>query len=238
MRICYVGPVDRQAALQKFVSPGVTVEARRPTDTVSSIESMWEEYLSVPPLMQLAVELEQEGFDAIVPGCFGDPGLDGVRELVDIPVIGPGASSMLVAANLGHRFSIVTVLEGVIRPLENLATLTGVAPKLASVRQIGIPVLELNSDREATFARLVEVSKKTIEDDRADVLVLGCGTLSFRAAELQNIVGVPVINPLQVALRTAEMLVACGLSHSKRSYPLPRKLVEERAARPLQTAAD
>ncbi|MEA2524117.1 MAG: allantoin racemase [Thermomicrobiales bacterium] len=234
MRICYVGPVDRQAALQKFVSPGVTVEARLPEKGPASIESMWEEYLSVPPLMELAVELEREGFDAIVPGCFGDPGLDGVRELVNIPVVGPGASSMLVAANLGHRFAVVTVLESVVRPLENLATLTGVAPKLAAVRQIGVPVLELNRDREATFAQLVKVSRQTIEADRADVLVLGCGTLSFRAAELQEILGVPVINPLQVALRTAEMLVACNLSHSKRSYPLPPKL----ATTGLASAAD
>jgi allantoin racemase len=144
---------------------------------------------------------------------------------------------MLVAANLGHRFGIVTVLENVIRPLENLAVLTGVAPKLAAVRQIGVPVLELNRDREATFAQLVAVSRQTIEEDRADVLVLGCGTLSFRAAELQEIVGVPVINPLQVALRTAELLVACGLSHSKRSYPLPPKLAQSRAAG-LAPAAD
>jgi allantoin racemase len=229
MRICYVGPTDRQAALQQFVSPGVTVEARRPAGGPASIESMWEEYLLVPPLMELAVGLEREGFDAIVPGCFGDPGIDGVRELVSIPVVGPGATSMLVAANLGHRFGVVTVLESVVRPLENLARLTGVADKLASVRQIGVPVLELNGDRDATFARLVETSRRSIEEDRADVLVLGCGTLSFRAEELQEIVGVPVINPLQVALRTAEMLVACGLSHSKRSYPVPPKLGRELA---------
>jgi len=224
MRICYIGPTDRQPALQRFVSPGVTVEARRPEGGPGSIESMWEEYLLVPGQMELAIELEREGFDAIVPGCFGDPGIDGMRELVSIPVVGPGASAMLVAANLGHRFGIVTVLESVVRPLENLATLTGVAGKLASVRQIGVPVLELNRDPDATFARLVEVSRRSIEDDRADVLVLGCGTLSFRAAELQEIVGVPVINPLQVALRTAELLVACGLSHSKRSHPVPPKL--------------
>ena len=130
---------------------------------------------------------------------------------------------MLAAANLGHRFGVVTVLESVVRPLENLAKLTGVADKLASVRQIGVPVLELNGNRDATFARLVETSRRAIEEDRADVLVLGCGTLSFRAAELQETLGVPVINPLQVALRTAEMLVACGLTHSKRSYPVPPK---------------
>lgn len=227
MRICYMGPTDRQEALQRFVSPGVTVEARRPTGGPASIESMWEEYLIVPGQMELAIEVEREGFDAIVPGCFGDPGIDGMRELVTIPVVGPGAASMLAAAHLGHRFGVVTVLESVIRPLENLAILAGVATKLASIRQIGIPVLELNDDREATFARLVETSRRSIEEDRADALVLGCGTLSFRAAELQAIVGVPVLNPLQVALRTAELLVSCGLSHSKRSYPTPPKLAME-----------
>lgn len=229
MRICYVGPTSRQAALQKFVSPGVELEARRPEGGPSSIESMYEEYLSVPGIMELAIQLEREGFDAIVPGCFGDPGIDGIRELVNIPVVGPGATAMLVAANLGHRFSIVTVLENVVRPLENLALLTGVSPKLASVRQIGIPVLELNNDLDATFSRLIDVSRQTIEEDRADVLILGCGTMSFRSAELQEAVGVPVVNPLQVALRTAEMLVACGLTHSKLSYPMPPKLANQMA---------
>lgn len=225
MRIAYIGPKNREEQLQAFVSPGVTVEARPHGKGPRSIESMWEEYLSVPGLLESVVELEQEGFDAIVPGCFGDPGIDGARELVSIPVLGPGATAMVVAANLGHRFSIVTVLENVIRPLENLALLTGVGPKLASVRQIGIPVLELNSNPDYTFARLVDISAEVVEKDRADVLILGCGTLSFRAAELQEQLGVPVINPLQITLRMAELLVSCGLSHSKLSHPVPPKLV-------------
>ena len=225
MRIAYIGSKQREAALQEFVSPGVTVEARPHGKGPRSIESMWEEYLSVPGLLESVVELENEGFDAVVPGCFGDPGIDGARELVDIPVLGPGATSMVLAANLGHRFSVVTVLESVVRPLENLAILTGVGPKLASVRQIGIPVLELNTNPEATFARLIDVSRDVIEQDRADVLILGCGTLSFRAAELQETLGVPVLNPLQVTLKTAELVVSCGLSHSKLSHPTPPKLV-------------
>lgn len=224
MRIAYIGPKNREAALQEFVGQGTTVEARPTGKGPRSIESMWEEYLSIPGLMEAVVELEQEGFDAVVSGCFGDPGIDGARELVSIPVLGTGATSMVVAANIGHRFSIVTVLENVVRPLENLAMLTGVGPKLASVRQIGIPVLELNSDPDATFSRLIDVSREVIEHDRADVLVLGCGTLSFRAAELQDAVGVPVINPLQVTLKMAELLVSSCLSHSKRSYPVPPKL--------------
>jgi allantoin racemase len=224
MRIAYIGPKAREQALQAFVGPGTRVEARPHGKGPASIESMWEEYLSVPGLLESVVELEREGFDAVVPGCFGDPGIDGARELVRIPVLGPGATSMLVAANLGHRFSIVTVLENVVRPLENLARLTGIESKLASVRQIGIPVLELNRDPAFTFGRLLEVCRETIERDRADVLVLGCGTLSFRAGEAQDALGVPVVNPLQVTLKMAELLVSSGLSHSKRSHPIPPKL--------------
>ena len=87
-------------------------------------------------------------------------------------------------------------------------------------------MLELNSDRNATFKRAVEVGRAMIEEDRADVLVTGCGTLSFRAAELQEELGVPVVNPLRSALLLAELLVSSGLSHSKRSYPTPRKIAE------------
>ena len=226
MRLCYMGPQGRQEKLQAFLSPGVELETRSDYGGPESIESMWEEYLSVPGTMDLAVRLEREGFDAIIPGCFGDPGLDGIREIVSIPVVGPGQAGMTVAAMLGHRFSIVTVVENIIRPLENLALLHGYGSKLASVRQIGIPVLELNNDPDYTYHRAIEVCRETIEKDRADVLVMGCGTLSFRSEELAAELGVPVVNPLRAALRMAELYVSSGISHSKRSYPTPRKIAE------------
>ena len=230
MRLCYMGPPGRQEKLQAFLSPGVELETRSDYGGPESIESMWEEYLSVPGTMDLAVRLEQEGFDAIIPGCFGDPGLDGIREIVSIPVVGPGQAGMTVAAMLGHKFSIVTVLENIVRPLENLALLNGLSSKLASVRQIGIPVLELNNDPDFTYHRAIEICRDTIERDRADVLVMGCGTLSFRSEELAEELGVPVVNPLRAALRMAELYVSSGLTHSKRSYPTPRKIAEGLAA--------
>jgi allantoin racemase len=226
MKLCYIGPAGRTEKLQAFLSPGVVLESRQETSGPASIESMWEEYLSVPGTMELALELEREGFDAIIPGCFGDPGLDGIREIVNIPVIGPGQAGMTVAAMLGHKFSIISVVENIVRPLENLALLNGLSSKLASVRQIGIPVLELNSDPDFTYSRAITVCREAIEKDRADVLVMGCGTLSFRSEELAAELGVPVVNPLRAALRMAELCVSSGLSHSKRSYPTPRKIAE------------
>ncbi|MCC6945034.1 MAG: aspartate/glutamate racemase family protein [Thermomicrobiales bacterium] len=226
MRLCYIGPAQRADALRTFLSPGVELEARpRPTGP-QSIESMWEEYLAAPAYMEMALQLEREGFDAVIPGCFGDPGLDGIREVVSIPVVGVGSAGIHVAASLGHRFSIISPISEAIRLSENLVRAYHLESKLASVVALDIPVLELNGNPDATFERAVEVGREAIERDRADVLVTGCGTLSFRAEELQAALGVPVVNPLRAALRMAELLVSSGLSHSKRSYPTPRKIAE------------
>lgn len=236
MRICFVGLSSRLTTLRGFVSPGVVLEARSPKSGPASVESKYEEYLSIPGLMSLAVQAERDGFDAIVPECFNDSGIDGMRELVHIPVVGPGTTSMLVAANLGHRFGIIDVLESLVRPIENLAKLSGVGDKLARIRQIGIPVLDLERDHDET-KRLVTVSRLAIEEDRADVLILGCAGLASHALALQKLVSVPVVNPLAVALRTAEMLIACALSHSKRSYPQPPKFVGDEDRTALRTDA-
>ena len=225
MRICYLGPPGRQARLQAFAGPETEVIARKMVGGPESVESVYEEFLSAALLMDEVVALEREGFDAVIPGCFGDPGVDGARELVRIPVIGPGLAGMMTACLLGHRYGIVAPLEGDVRPTETLAIHHGYDQKLAGVRPLGVAVLEMNSDPAETLEQLAGVSRSLIEQCRADVIVLGCGTLSFRAEELQAAIGVPVVNPLRAAIKLCETLVSSSLSHSKRSYPMPPKLV-------------
>ena len=67
-----------------------------------------------------------------------------------MPIVGPGEAAMLLAASLGHRFAIVTVLDAIVQPLRRLAWSVGVLDKLAAVRAIGVPVLELYRDLDAT----------------------------------------------------------------------------------------
>jgi Asp/Glu/hydantoin racemase len=48
--------------------------------------------------------------DAVIVGCFDDPGVDALRELATRTlVVGPGAAAMHVAGLLGGSFGIVTV---------------------------------------------------------------------------------------------------------------------------------
>ena len=61
--------------------------------------------LVVPELIRLAPRAEKRGFSAMIIGCYSDPGLDALREMLTIPVIGPGAASLHLAAQLGTRIS-------------------------------------------------------------------------------------------------------------------------------------
>jgi allantoin racemase len=219
----------RKGFLQENAGKDVRVEITDVEQGPSSIESAYEEYLSVPETVKKVVQAEEEGFDGVIVGCYGDPGMDAVREMVTIPVVGPGETSMLVASMLGHRFSIITVLDSVVPSLEKLARIVGVEGKLASVRAANIPVLDLKKDVETTKQRMVAESENAMTKDRADVIILGCMSMAFMGVsdEMQEKLGIPVVNPAVVSLKVLEGLITAGLTHSKKAYPIPPKLVNQ-----------
>ena len=82
---------------------GTEVRSSRPRPGPASIESAHDAALVVPELIRLAPLAEARGVEAIIIGCYSDPGIEALRELVDIPVVGPGAASLHLAAQLGTR---------------------------------------------------------------------------------------------------------------------------------------
>lgn len=218
--------------LAHYAAPGTQTGIDFVAEGPASIESMYEEYLSIPSTVRRAAELEQEGWDALILGCYGDPGLDALREIVSIPVIGPGEATALMAASLGHRFSIITITDSVVAATHRQIRNVGVGEKLASVRVVGIPVLELHHDRERAIEATIEQGRKAIEQDRADTLIVGCMTMGFlEIAEAAGAeLGVPFLNPARASLKFAEMLVGSGVTHSRRAYMLPPKLASGKVA--------
>jgi allantoin racemase len=225
----------RRALLVQYAAPGTEIGVDDVPSGPASIESMYEEFLSIPATVERALELEQDGWDAIVLGCYGDPGLDAFRELLSIPMVGPGEATALVAASLGHRFSIITVTDSVVAFTERQIWNTGVGEKLASVRAVNIPVLDLHEDRDKAIAATIEHGTLAIEEDRADTLIVGCMSMGFLgiAEAVSETLGVPVLNPSKVALKYAEALVGAGLSHSRMAYMLPPKLASGKVASAL-----
>ena len=73
---------------------------------------------------------------------------------------------MHLASMLGHSFSVLTVLPRLRAQFETLAAVYGLKGKLASVRAVDIPVLELEDDIGATQAKLVSVAEAAIHEGR------------------------------------------------------------------------
>ena len=215
-----------QSALDGLLGPDVEVTQSQITEGPASIECDLDEALAAPGVAAAAVEAERSGADAIVIDCMGDPGMDAARELVSIPVLGPCLTAMHTASMLAHRFSVVTVMDRLIPSFERKAAVYGLTT-MASCRSVEIPVLDLEGHREQSLQRLVEESRLAIEEDGAHAIVFGCTGMLGWAQDLEDRLaeagcpGVPVLDPVPLALRTAAAVAGSGLTHSKRSHPQP-----------------
>ncbi|MCW2509162.1 MAG: Asp/Glu racemase [Modestobacter sp.] len=240
MRIAYVlpGPLSlrhpggakelqrRQEILQGWAAPGTTVVVRQVTEGPPSIESAYEEYLSLAQTAGLLQQLQGEGFDAAVIGCFGDPCLDALYEVTEqLVVVGPGDASFHLAAMVGESFGVVTVDDGIVGPIRRQIAGSGLADRLAGVAVVETPVLEMSDDVGELVGRACAGARQLV-DRGADTIVLGCMSMAFLdlGPLIEAEVGVPVVNPVQAGLMTAEGRARFGLRHSKRAYPLPRKV--------------
>ncbi len=213
----------------------------------ASIESEFDEMLATPETVARIIEAERDGMDAVVINCMGDPGMMAGREAVSIPVIGPCEATMHVASMLGHTFSVITVLKHLRPMFENRAAIYGLRDKLASVRAVEIPVLELESDRERLVRALADEAVEAIEQDGAHVMIFGCtGMLGTAEAVERELAArgyghVPVIDSMVWAIKMTEAMVDMGLRHSKRTWPFPpQKMIAgyEFMAGPVAVGAD
>lgn len=209
---------------------GVTVSHAEIRTGPGSIESEFEAAVSVPGTIAEVIRAQSEGVDAVVIDCMGDPGLRAAREVVSIPVLGPCETGMHIASMLGHRFSVLTVMRRLRAAFENTAAVAGLSTKLASVRSVDIPVLELEQDLDRTKAMLVMEGVRAVEEDGAEALIFGCTGLmgcaaSLREGLLARGIDVPVIDPIPTAVSVAAALVRSNLSQSKLTFPSPPEKV-------------
>ncbi len=187
-----------------------------------SIEQIYDDvWAGLPTLMEVE-KAEKEGYDAIIIYCFGDPALRAAKEAVNIPVVGLCEPSIHIASMLGRKFSIIGVGGEVGYGLlfDNVAVY-GLSNKLASIRLTDIKVLDIKKEFNRIVDALCEEGRKAIENDGAEVLVLGCGGLLNLAETLEKQLGVPIVDPGLAALKTAEILARLKLRQSKKAYVTP-----------------
>jgi allantoin racemase len=207
----------------------VVVEVVNPPGAPPAIESALDEAACVPPMLALVREAAGQGYDAVVIACFSDPGLDAAREATDLPVVGIQDAAMHLAAQIGYRFSVLTTLAHRSPVRERAALLAGLDRRLASCRPLDLPVLETVVNREQVVEKIVRIGRQAIEEDGAEVLILGCAGLGDLAIRASRELGVPVVDPNAAALKLCETLVGLRLTHSRaglyRSRPREEAMV-------------
>ncbi|MCI5112447.1 MAG: aspartate/glutamate racemase family protein [Marivita sp.] len=201
------------AAASKVARPDTEIIATNPVHGPYSIEGFYDVALCLPGLLEEAAR--HKDVDAVIIACFDDTGLDAMRCLVDVPVIGIGEAGYHAAALLAHRFSVVTTLSRSVAGIRDNLTRYGLATKCASVRATDIPVLKLEEGDPACLDQIRDEIRAAISQDNAEAIVLGCAGMADLMQQLSAEFGIPVIDGISCAVGMAEALVAAGLSTSK-----------------------
>ncbi|MGI9424425.1 MAG: aspartate/glutamate racemase family protein [Hyphomicrobiaceae bacterium] len=213
----------RRAFLQRHAGAGIEIEVRSVARGTASIESAYDAAVVVPYILESLRAAVDDGADAVIIGCFSDPGIDALREIVEVPAVGPGMSAMLLALQLGNKFSIIAPNEKGSGHSASYVRQLGIQDRYASTRGMGLSVVDLARSGNEAMDRIVTVGQRCIDEDGAHVLVLGCMSMAFLGidAAIQDRLGVPVVSPVIAALKTTETMLAHGISHSRLGWSTP-----------------
>ncbi len=201
--------------LEKHAFPGTQVVVRSLREGPESIESEYDRDRVAHLVVEEVVRAEKEGFDAAMINCFDDPGLHAARERVRMLVLGIGETSITTALLLGHRIAIISTGRNARALYHKKALELGILDRVAYTSGIELGVLEMRENLDLLKNQVLAEARKAIDEYGAEVIVLGCGGFIGLTKELEEALGVPVIDPSLTTFKVAEALASIGLRHSK-----------------------
>jgi allantoin racemase len=199
---------------RRYARPDTEILATQPAWGPESVDSFMEGYLSAAAVVERVITLD-EPFDAVVLAGFGEPGREGLREVVDVPVLDVTDSAAAFACQLGYRYSVVTTLARSIPSIQENLRNAGLLDRCASIRATDLSTLELEQDERKTRERLMVEGRRAIDEDHAEVICLGCAGMASLDKELEQALGVPVVDGVVAAVKLAEGLYDYGVKTSK-----------------------
>lgn len=240
MRIKYIVPfpfdeegiANRAAQVPRdLLGPDTEVECVPVRNSATLVDCHYEALIFDMYIVEAGLRAEEEGYDAVIMDTVSDSGLYALRSRLSIPVVGPGLVSYAVAIVLGKRFSIVTMWDKWRHLYEKNLDTYHLWDKCASIRAVDIPpdVEALFAGKEEEmFQKLTDVAQKAIDEDGADVILLGSTTMHQAGDYMRAHLPAPVVNPGPVAIKLTETLVQLGLTHSKVAFPSPSTIIDDR----------
>ena len=218
--------------LNSYASPGTTIEIGFPDDYAGSqlmntiggqsrlngLHHMME----TPSIVRKIFWAAENGYDAVISSNTFDPGVDGGRLAVNIPVIGLQRTAMHAALTLADRVGITVPLAPHVPYTWRLLRTIGLDRFVSDIRPIGIYGADISQRGAEIFDTTVKVMRGLVAETRAEILLpLGGAIIPYVVdpKDLAKAVGVQVLNTKAIGIRFAEMCVACGMTQSAITYP-------------------
>src|SRR6478735_8848855 len=207
---------------RSVASPGTEIVPLTPLFGAESVEGNYESYLAAVAVQEVVRDYDRD-FDAVIQAGYGEHGREGLQELLDVPVVDITEAAASTAMFLGHKYSVVTTLDRAVPLIEDRLKLAGLDARCASVRASGMAVLELEEQPERAVEAIISQALLAVREDKAEVIVLGCGGMAGLDEQIRQRAGVPVVDGVASAVTIAESLVRMRLSTSKvRTFAAPR----------------
>lgn len=172
---------------------------------VAYIETRFESLIAGYATAILAAE-QAAAHDALVVAAFGDPGITGLREALDIPVVGLTEAALMSACLLGQRFSIVAISPRITAWYRENVERNGLISRLASIRNLEAPLRDIGAVQEDHAERLVALCRDAVTSDHADVIILAGAPLAGLARKVADRLPVPVVDGVSSAVCHAQTL--------------------------------
>jgi Asp/Glu/hydantoin racemase len=223
-------PAYEKAILEhadRILSSEFKISVRGVQNGTSDLHFMSFDFLNNSNVFDSVIRAEKEGFDAVAIGCFLDPILDELREIVDIPVLSLGEAGMLTAGMLGKYFSVISYVpqnnNKIYRELPHKYALSGRTVKFAS---FDLPLTELEKgfiDAKPVLERFEKAGKEAVNNG-AEVLLPGCGCLNLIIVKggMTQIEGATVLDVSGALMKMTEMMIilkeVSGTKISRKGY--------------------
>lgn len=171
---------------------------------VDGIETYIHEHNAVNAMMDYLDEC-QILYDGLIIGCAGDPGLEVLREKLDIPVVSLMNSSMIMSNLYSDTFSIIsTGDESDIYIFKKLARVYGFENKLVSVNYLNIGVGAIDGITEEIISEKIKNLKRS---EGIGVVILACAAFAGLSKKFSDETNVHVMDGISQSIALIKSMV-------------------------------
>ena len=212
------------AEARRAAAPGTEINVLTAPFGVAYIETRFESLIGAYATATLAAEHAGQ-HDALIVAAFGDPGIDGLRELLDIPVVGLTEAALMSACLLGKRFSIVAISRRITAWYRECVQANGLIDRLASIRCLDRPLQDIGRVQQDHEQALQALCQSAVDDDGADVIIIAGAPLAGLARSIKQRIPVPVVDGVSSAVCHAQTLASLAPEPARRGSfaPPPHK---------------